>query len=54
MLLDYPNARADIFITVYRLELIFAVLLVITKIHRYVTIDLKHKILHTEESRDLH
>jgi len=39
---------------VYRLVLILSVLLVITNTYRYVTIDLKHKMLHFEEAHDLH
>jgi hypothetical protein len=54
MLLDCPNAGVYVFITVNRLELILSVLLAITNTYRYVTIDLKHKMLHTEETHDLH
>jgi len=50
MLLDCPNDGAYIFITVYRLELILSVLLVITNKYRYVAIDLKHKTLDSEEA----
>jgi hypothetical protein len=43
-----------IVITVYSLQHILFVLLVITNTYRYVTIDLNHKMLHTEEAHDLH
>jgi len=46
MLFECLYVRSYIFITVYRPEIILSVLLVITNIYRYVTIDLKHNMIY--------